>query len=234
MPAASTATPAAPRTFWSESVIAAAVDAVFAEALAQELAAVLEDDAPARPAIVLPDTDLLIAQAGIATGPCPPDLRTPSRSGHVLRAAGTFAARAAWWLLKHATFFAASALGHGLRLVWDITVNPQPSRPAPRPETLRALKAADFLEATSEHIRERGWTQHALVSARGVCMIGAERELIRAGAASRKTAAAANVHVHAVIGGVGIPWWNDRLRRTEEQVHQALLTAAERARDAAR
>ncbi|MGW4784928.1 DUF6197 family protein [Streptomyces sp. NPDC004230] len=248
MPPASIATPPAPRTFWSEAALAAAVDAVFAEALAEELAAAFRDETPTEPPaeydvrrapeIVLPDTDSLIRQAGIVFGPCPPDPRVPSRSGQAARAVGRIAARAAWVLLKYSTLFAAGVLFVSVRLVWDVLAPaksnvPQLAAAAPPPEAVRALKAADFLQATSDTIQARGWTQGNLVSQHGVCAIGAERELVRTGHASRKTAADANVYLRAVIGQRSISHWNDNLRRTEEQVHRALLTAAERARVAA-
>ncbi|MEU0390475.1 DUF6197 family protein [Streptomyces chartreusis] len=238
MPAASTATPTAPRTFWSEAALAAAVDAVFAEALAEELAAAFRDDAPAdttpaddAPAIVLPDTDTLIRQAGIATGPCPPDPRIPSRSGQMTHTASRFAARAAWVLLKYSTLFAAGVLVASVRVLWHLlTPSKAPQLEAVPPERLRALKAADFLEATSETIKARGWIQGEYSSPDGVCILGAERELVWSDVASRKTSSDANVYLRSVIGRRSIPRWNDNLHRTEEQVHRALLAAAERAR----
>lgn len=241
MPAASTATPPAPRTFWSEAALAAAVDAVFAEALAEELAAAFRDEAPADTAppddaraIVLPDTDILIREAGIATGPCPPDPRIPSRSGQLARTAGRFAARAAWVLLKYTTLFAAGVLVVSVRVLWDLlTPSTAPQLEAASPEKLRALKAADFLEATSETIKARGWIQGEEVSADGVCVIGAENTLVWSDPASRKTASDANAYLRSVIGRRSIPRWNDNLQRTEEQVHRALLVAAARARAAA-
>lgn len=241
MPAASPAAPAAPRTFWSETALAAAVDAVFAEALAEELAAAFRDEAPETapaedaPAIVLPDTDTLIREAGITTGPCPPDPRSPSRSGQVARTAGTFAVRAAWLLLKYSTLFAAGVLVVSVRVLWHLlTPSSAPQlEAAPPPEAVRALKAADFLEATSETIKTRGWIQREEVSADGVCIIGAENTLVWSDPASRKTASDANAYLRSVIGRRSIPRWNDHLHRTEEQVHRALLAAAERARTAA-
>ncbi|MBL1086803.1 hypothetical protein JK359_33400 [Streptomyces actinomycinicus] len=249
MPAHSTATLAAPRTFWSEAALAAAVDAVFAEALVEELAAAFRDEPSAEPAItddahqapviVLPDTDTLIRQAGIATGPCPPDPRIPTRSGQLARTAGRCAARAAWVLLKYSTLFAAGVLVCSIRLLWDLTfpragtTRQLETAPDPRPEAVRALRAADFLQATSETIRVRGWMQGDFVTPDGVCVIGAERELVHSGYASRKTATDANVYLRSVIGRRSIPRWNDNLQRTEEQVHRALLAAAERARTAA-
>ncbi|NUK55712.1 hypothetical protein HRW14_36880, partial [Streptomyces lunaelactis] len=121
MPASATKT--APRTFWSEAALAAAVDAAFAEALAEELAAALADTTPDRPAIVLPDTETLIRQAGIATGPCPPDPREPSNSGQLLTKASVFTLQAAWWLLKHTTLFAGALLVELIRL-WHFAATP--------------------------------------------------------------------------------------------------------------
>ncbi|MFJ2007947.1 DUF6197 family protein [Streptomyces chartreusis] len=241
MPAASTLAPEAPRTFWSETALAAAVEAVFAEVLAEELAAAFSDDTSAEPAadeaapgIVLPDTETLIREAGIVTGPCPPDPHVATRSEQLVRTVGTFAGRAAWLLLKYSTLFAAGVVIVSVRVLWDL-FGPSGAPQLESPETVRALKAADFLEATSETIRDRGWTQGTFVAPSGaVCTEGAQRELLRSGVASRRTAAAANTHLRSVIGRRSIPGWNDNHLRTEEQVHQALLTAAERARAAAR
>ncbi|MFF7764252.1 DUF6197 family protein [Streptomyces griseorubiginosus] len=241
MPAASTATPIAPRTFWSEAALAAAVDAVFAEALAEELAAAFHDDTlddtppvDEAPAIVLPPTDVLIREAGITTGPCPPDPRLPSRSGQITRTAGRFAARAAWLLLKYTTLFAAGVLVVSVRVLWSLVIpSTAPQLEVASPETLRALKAADFLEATSETIKARGWIQGEYSSPDGVCIRGAQRELAAADPASRKTVSDANTYLRSVVGTRSIPRWNDNLHRTEEQVHRALLAAAERARAAA-
>ncbi|MDQ1013151.1 hypothetical protein QFZ82_007636 [Streptomyces sp. V4I23] len=210
MPASATAT--APRTFWSEAALAAAVDAAFAEALAEELAAALADAAPARSAIVLPDTDTLIRQAGIVTGPCPPDPRTPSTTGRFLKKASIITARAAWWLLKHTTLCVGVLLVGTLRIVWHLVAERRPS-----PDW--AIAPADFLEATSEHVKTRGWTQFAMESRRGVCVLGAERDLIRSGTGTRATASQANSHLLAVTGARSVPAWNDQLTRTEAQVH---------------
>lgn len=223
MSASATAT--APRTFWSEAALAAAVDAAFAEALADELAAALADAAPARPAITLPDTDSLIRQAGIVTGPCPPDPRTPLTTGRFLKKASIMTARAAWWLLKHTTLCAGILLVGTLRTAWHLTAEPKPS-------PHRSLAPADFLQATSEHIKSRGWTQFAIESHRGVCILGAQRDLIRSGTGTCATASQANGHLLAVTGARSVPGWNDQLTRTETQVHQALLAAAARARTA--
>ncbi|MGW1958363.1 DUF6197 family protein [Streptomyces sp. NPDC001920] len=150
------------------------------------------------------------------------------------RTAGRFAARAAWMRLKYATLFAAGVLVVGVRVVWNLlTPSKAPQLEAASPETLRALKAADFLEATSETIKDRGWIQGEYSSPDGVCILGAERELAWSDAASRKTSSDANVYLRSVIGRHSIPRWNDNLHRTEEQVHRALLAAAERARAAA-
>ncbi|WP_141747254.1 DUF6197 family protein [Streptomyces agglomeratus] len=223
MPASATAT--APRTFWSEAALAAAVDAAFAEALAEELAAALADATPARPAITLPDTDTLIRQAGIVTGPCPSDPHTPSATGRFLKKASVITARAAWWLLKHTTLCAGVLLVGALRVTWHLAAERMPS-----PD--RAIAPADFLEATSEHIKTRGWTQFVMESRRGVCLLGAERDLIRSGTGTRATASEANTHLLVATGSRSLPGWNDQLTRTEAQVHQALLVAAARARAA--
>ncbi|MCX4826078.1 hypothetical protein OG883_41140 [Streptomyces sp. NBC_01142] len=229
MPASATMT--APRTFWSEAALAAAVDAAFAEALAEELAAPASD----RPAIGLPDTETLIRQAGIATGPCPRDPREPSGRGQLLKKASVFTLRAAWWLLKHTSLFAIAAPVEVIRL-WRFATPSTPAShepvPQPAPRTGRAVTPADFLQATSDHIKTRGWTQHLLKSQRGVCMLGAQRSLIRGGTCTRTTAAEANTHLLAVTGARSVPRWNDRLTRTEAQVHDALLAAAARARAA--
>lgn len=223
MPTSATAT--APQTFWSDAALASAVDAAFAEALAEELAAALADTTPARPAVVLPDTDTLIRQAGIITGPCPPDPRTPSATGHFLRKASIITARAAWWLLKHTTLCAGVLLIEALRITWHLAGERTPSLD-------RVITPADFLEATSEHIKTRGWTQFVMQSHRGVCILGAERDLIRSGTGTHTTASEANGHLLAVTGSRSVPAWNDQLTRTEAQVHQALLVAAARARAA--
>lgn len=234
MPASATA--AAPRTFWSEAALAAAVDAVFAEALAEELTAALADLTPEPPAIVLPDTETLIRQAGIITGPCPPDPPRPSAGGRLLKKTALFTVQAAWWLLKYTVLFAVAAPVEIIR-VWRYAATPTAPAapkvlPQPTPRTGRQISTADFLEATSEHIKARGWTQHVLASQHGVCAIQAERELIRSGIGSRTTAAEANRHLLAVTGARSVPLWNDGLRRTETQVHHALLAAAARARAA--
>ncbi|WP_316779624.1 DUF6197 family protein [Streptomyces sasae] len=256
MPAPSLAAPAAPRTFWSDAALAAAVDAVFAEALAEEMAAAFRESTPAehtagvgtpaqypedddvRPGIVivLPDTDILIREAGIVTGPCPPDPRVPSRSGQAARAAGRHALRAAWVLLKYTTLFTAGTLAVTVRVLWDILIPSKSSAPqieTPPPGVVRALRAADFLEATSETIKTRGWIQGDYSSSDGVCLLGAENALVWSDPGSRKTASDANAYLRSVIGRRSIPRWNDNLHRTEEQVHRALLAAAARARAAA-
>ncbi|MBT2393375.1 hypothetical protein J7E87_29140 [Streptomyces sp. ISL-1] len=234
MPASGTMT--APRTFWSQAALAAAVDAAFAEALAEELAVALADTGPARPAIVLPDTETLIRQAGIVTGPCPPDASEPSAGGQLLKKASVFTLRAAWWLLKHTTLFAIAAPVEIIRL-WHFAATPSTPasrEPAPQParRTGRAVTPADFLQATSDHIKTHGWTQHVMESQRGVCIRGAQLSLIRCGTGTRTTASAANTHLLAVTGGRSVPRWNDGLVRTEAQVHDALLAAAARARTA--
>ncbi|MFI0742395.1 hypothetical protein ACH4PU_30615 [Streptomyces sp. NPDC021100] len=219
-----------PRTFWSATALAAAVDEAFAEALAEELATALRGTTPAP--ILLPDTDTLIAQAGIALGPCPPDPRTPSRTGQLLRVGGSLAGRATWWLLKNAALLTGVLLVQTVRVVWHIAVQPpaQPPAPALLPPG-RRVAPAEFLEATSTHIQEHGWTQHFLRTEHGECILGAEKSLIRSGTGTRKTAAAANAYLLAVTGARSVSAWNDQLSRTEEQVHAALLAAAARARD---
>ncbi|WP_329583635.1 DUF6197 family protein [Streptomyces sp. NBC_01361] len=234
------ATATTPRTFWSETALAAAVDAAFAEALAEELAAVLSDAAPSKPAIALPDTDILIREAGIATGPCQPDPRRPSASGRFLKKTAHLAARAAWWLLKHTALVTGILLINTLRISWLLGAaalganKPAASTPAiPQvTETGRSITTADFLEATSDRIKSRGWTQHAFENQHGVCILGAERDLIRSGTGTQATASQANSHLRAVTGARFVPVWNDALTRTEEQVHDALLAAAARARTA--
>ncbi|MEV6654894.1 hypothetical protein [Streptomyces sp. NPDC051219] len=242
MPASATA----PQTFWSEAALAAAVDAAFAEALAEELADALADTTPAEPATALPDTDTLIRQAGIVTGPCPPDPRTPSASGRLLKKASIITARAAWWLLKYTALFAGVLLVEVVRISWHLAVLaatpasadksavPAPSAPTvPQPKgTGRSITTADFLEATSDRIKARGWSQHNYEDRRGVCILGAQRDLIRSGTGTRATASQANSHLLAVTGARFVPVWNDQLTRTEAQVHQALLVAAARARAA--
>lgn len=231
MPAS--ATTIAPRTFWSEASLAAAVDAAFAEALAAELATALTDSAPATSAIVLPDTEALIRQAGIVTGSCPPDPRTPSASGRLLKKASVITARTAWWLLKHTAIITSALLVGTLRIIWHVVINPSaPGATEQSPNTGRSISPAEFLEATSEHIMARGWTQHVMESERGVCMLGAQRDLIRSGTGTHATAREANSHLLAVTGSRSVPHWNDRLTRTQAQVHHALLAAAARARAA--
>lgn len=232
-----------PATFRSEASLAAAVDAAFAEALAQELAAVLADDepttpaAPARPAIVLPDTDTLIRQAGIVTGPCDPDPRAPSRTGLALRAGGRGAGRAAGWLL---TVAGALALRGVIAAADHLLDDPEPPTPAaeePAPLTAPAKRPApsDLLDATSAEIHRRGWNQGALETTAGaVCIHGAERALLRDGYGDRHTVRRANHHLARTlwIPPKCIPAWNDQHDRTENQIHTALLTAAARARAA--
>ncbi|MEU5108200.1 hypothetical protein AB0H07_39085 [Streptomyces sp. NPDC021354] len=229
MPATATI---APRTFWSEAALAAAVDAAFAEALANELAAALADDAPDSAGIVLPDTETLIRQAGVVTGPCPPDPRVPSpaaqRLKHTAHTGVRLAARAAWWLLRTTTLVTVTAAAGILRLSWHIIANPQ-AAPQPQPAP---ITPSGFLEATSRYIKDHGWTQHALTDHRGVCIYGAEHGLIRSGTGTRRTAHQANIHLRHVTGALTIPTFNDWLTRRESQIHAALLTAAARARAA--
>ncbi|MEU3189494.1 hypothetical protein ABZ686_02365 [Streptomyces sp. NPDC006992] len=216
--------PTLPDTFRSETALAGAVDAAFAEALAEELAAAMtapQESAPAQ--VRLPDTDVLIAQAGIATGPCPPDPKTPSRSGRAARTALRLAGRAAWWLVKGAVCVTALVLVQTVRGLRQLSA-PAPPEPAPR--------ASDFLAATSAHLTEVGWTQYRLTSPAGRCLIGAERDLIRTGTGTAEVAARANDYLRASAGCRSIPLWNDGLTRREEHIHTALYRAAARARAA--
>lgn len=237
--AAAMTTITVPRTFRSETVLAAAVDAVFADALAQELAAALADDAPVsgRP-FGLPTTDVLIAQAGIATGPCAPDPHAPSPAAQAVRngatTGGRWASRAAWWLLKTAAYATAVLTREALAIGWQLafgTALPGTARPAEL-ETGPRPTASAFLEATSDRLQAAGWTQHTLSTTTGMCVLGAERDLIRQGEGARRTAARANTHLCAVTGTWSVPRWNDALARREHQVHAALLAAAARARNA--
>jgi hypothetical protein len=233
------ATAAVPRTFRSETALAAAVDAVFADALAQELAVALADDAPGtgRP-FGLPDTGALIAQAGIATGPCPPEPRTPSPTAQAVRrgaaVGGRWAGRVAWWLIKTASYATAVLTREVLAIGWQMVFGTALPGTAGRAEIEAAPRpvASAFLEATSDRLQVAGWTQHALHTATGMCVLGAERDLIREGAGTRRAAARANAHLCAVTGAWSVPRWNDGLARREDQVHAALLAAAARARAA--
>ena len=237
-----TVQPQLPATFRSEASLAAAVDAAFAEALAQELAAVLAGEpaaptSPAQPAIVLPDTDTLIRQAGIVTGPCDPDPRAPSRTGLALRAGGRNAGRAAGWLLTTA---GALALRGAIAAADHLLDHPEP--PTPHAEEPAHLTApgedpapSDLLDAASAEIHRRGWTQGALETTAGaVCIHGAERALLHAGYGDHHTIRRANHHLARTlwIPPKCIPAWNDQHDRTENQIHTALLTAAARARAA--
>ncbi|GAA2350561.1 DUF6197 family protein [Streptomyces violaceusniger] len=222
-----------PSTFRSETALAAAVDAAFAEALAQELEAVLaEEPASPRP-FDLPDTETLIVQSGIITGPCPPDPHIPSPAAqiakHTAQTGGRLALRAAWWLLRHTTLLTTAAVVGILRLGWHIIANPKTPQALPQSAP---VTPSEFLEATSRHITEHGWTQHVLEDDRGVCVLGAERALIRSGTGTRRTARQANTHIRQITGALTIPAWNDRLARREDQIHAALLAAAARARAA--
>jgi hypothetical protein len=242
----SIAAPAVPVTFWSESALAAAVDAAFADALARELADVLADAAPADPApsrpFGLPDTEVLIAQAGIATGPAPRDPRVPFpaalRTRHALAAGGKLAGRAAWLLLKATAYVTALVAREVLVTSWQLLFGNvgQEQReqllPAPAP-TGRKIRPSDFLVATSGEIERRGWTQRVLEDTHGrVCVIGAERALIGTGTGTWRTARTANQHFRHVTGARSVPLWNDSLRRREDQIHAALLAAAAHARSA--
>lgn len=220
-----------PSTFWSQAMLAAAVDAVFADALAEELTLALPDAAPDRPAIVLPDLGTLLAQAGIVTGPAAPDLRAPSRTGRLAAAGGRLAARAAWWLLKAAAFATAVLLRYVIVTSWRLLAGTGPAPEPARPRNQQLLPS-EFLTATGEHLAERGWTQFTLSSRRGVCLLGAERALLAAGAGTADTAQRANAHLLQVTGARSVPRWNDRLTRQESHVHAALLKAAARARAA--
>lgn len=218
-----------PNTFLSEAAVGAAVDEAFADALAQELAAVF---APARQPIVLPDVDTLIAQAGIVTGPCPPDARNSSLTARAAKTGARLAGRATWWLIKGAVYVTAVVVRELATAVWHLLTAP-PARP--QLEEAHAQQPplpSDFLEATSDEITRSGWTQFQLQSSRGVCVIGAERALLRASAATQDTAKRANDHLLAVTGARSLPTWNDRLTRSQDQIHAALLAAAARARAA--
>jgi hypothetical protein len=250
------ARPAAPATFWSETALAAAVDAAFADALAQELADVLTDAAPTEAAAAaaagdadvvvrpfgLPTTDALIAQAGIATGPAPRDPRTPSpavlRTRRAAAAGGKVAGRAAWLLLKTAAYVTALIAREVLVMAWQLAFgidgqdHGEQLLPAPKPSG-RAITPADFLTETSREIERRGWTQHVLEDGHGrVCILGAESALIRSGTGTHRTAHTANQHFRHVTGARSVPGYNDALRRREDQIHAALLAAAARARSA--
>ncbi|MCZ4102654.1 hypothetical protein QMK19_36295 [Streptomyces sp. H10-C2] len=228
-----TTTTTLPTTFWSQAALAAAVDAVFADALAAELAPTLTD-APVRPAVVLPTLDILLAQAGIVTGPSAPDPRTPSRTAHLAKAGGRLAGRAAWWLLKAAVYATAVILREIIVTSWhlffgtDRTRQASPARPAGR-----AMLPSDFLTATSQHITAAGWTRFTRQAPGGaVCVLGAERVLLRTGSGTPDTAARANAHLLQVTGARTVPGFNDGLTRRESQIHAALLNAAARARAA--
>ncbi|MCM2424279.1 hypothetical protein [Streptomyces sp. RKAG293] len=221
-----------PSTFRSQSALAAAVDAVFVEALAEELTLALADAAPDRPAIVLPDLDTLLAQAGIVTGPSAPDPRAPSRTSHLAAAGGHLAARAAWWLLKASVYATAVILRYVLVTSWRLLFGTGPTPTPAQPRGREQLLPSEFLTATSAHIAERGWTQFTLASRRGVCLLGAEQALLQDGIGNRHTAERANSHLLQVTGARSVPRWNDRLTRQETQVHAALLNAAARARAA--
>ncbi|THA28259.1 hypothetical protein E4198_00145 [Streptomyces sp. RKND-216] len=234
-----TLAPAVPRTFRSEKALATAVDAVFADALAQELADALADDAPGtgRP-FGLPTTGVLIAQAGIATGPAAPDPRSPSPAVQAVRrgaaVGGRWAGRAAWWLLKTAACATAVLTREALAIGWQMvfgTALPGTARPAEL-EAVPRPTASAFLKATSDRLQVAGWSQHALHTATGSCVLGAERDLIADGAGTRRTATRANGHLCAVTGAWSVSAWNDALARREDQVHAALLAAAARARAA--
>ncbi|MFI9588263.1 hypothetical protein ACIHCQ_42260 [Streptomyces sp. NPDC052236] len=232
-----------PSTFRSEAALAAAVDAAFAEALVQELAAALAEEAPARRPFNLPDTDTLVAQAGIVTGPCPPDPHAPSPIAQFTKqaatAGGRLAGRAAWWLLKATAYATAVVLREVIVLTWQLVFGtssspvPQLEQAPPTRPTGRAILASSFLEATSEEIGHRGWTQRRLENSLGqVCVRGAELSLIRSGTGTHNTARRANHHLLQVTGARSVPRWNDRLTRQEAQIHTALLAAAARARAA--
>jgi hypothetical protein len=240
------APPPVPATFRSQAALAAAVDAAFADALVQELAGVLADAAPTAPAPTrpfgLPETEVLIAQAGIATGPAPRDPYVPSpaalRTRHALAVVGKFAGRAAWVLLKATAYVTALVAREALVTTWQLLFGGvgQEQReqllPAPAP-TGRAIRPSDFLTATSGEIKRRGWTQHTAEDMHGrVCVFGAEQALISAGTGTRRTARTANQHFRHVTGARSVPGYNDGLRRREDQIHAALLTAAARSRSA--
>lgn len=228
-----------PATFMSQAALAAAVDAAFADALALELADVLATAAPpagpARP-FDLPDTDTLIAQSGIATGPAPRDPHIPSpaalQTRHALAVGGKFAGRAAWLLLKATAYVTAIVAREVLVTTWQllfgVTSEQQREQLQPAP-----VRSSDFLLATSEQIERRGWTQHRMQDRYGqVCVLGAEQVLLRAGVGTPATGRRANHHFRKATGARSVPGWNDAWSRRQDHVHAALLAAAARARAA--
>jgi hypothetical protein len=218
----------------AELALAAAIDAVFRDAIALDVAAGIAN--PTRQPIQLPDIDTLIYQAGIATGPCLPDPRTPSPAARHAKAGASLVGRATWWLIKGGIYVTAVVVRELTSVVLELLVGkptPQPElEPAPAQQPPRPVRPSDFLLKTSDHLRDRGWTQFRLESSRGLCVIGAERSLIGDGVGSHEIAQRANTHLLAVVRGWSVPSWNDRLSRREDQVHEALRAAAARARAA--
>ncbi|ONK09279.1 hypothetical protein [Streptomyces sp. MP131-18] len=222
-----------------DAELAAAIDAVFSDALAADVAAGIADrpllSAPAsrtaHPLVTLPTNDL-VDQVGIAAGPCPPDPRTPSPTIQYAKAGTRVAGRVTWWLVKGSIYVTAIVVRELTSAVWELITN----KPAPQPQLesapVQPMRPSDFLLKTSEHLRDRGWTQFRLEDSRGLCVIGAERSLIGDGVGSREIAERANEHLLAVVRGWSVPSWNDRLSRREDQVHEALRAAAGRARAA--
>ncbi|MEU2874432.1 hypothetical protein ABZ769_35445 [Streptomyces olivoreticuli] len=211
---------AMPATFQSEQALREAVDTVFADALAYALT-----PAPARrPGIDLPTVDELIAQAGIVTGP-PPATAPAFRS--VITPAATTAARwsgrAAWWLLTTTAYGTALLLRGVLTTAWHLLTGPRNGQP---------VRASEFLDATSDHITTRGWTRFALESEHGVCVIGAQRQLMRSGLGTSQDADRAAAYLRQATGARNIPRWNDRITHTDTAIHAGLREAAALARAA--
>ena len=207
---------AVPDTFRSCAALADAIDAVFADVLAQELADHV------RPPIVLPTVDTLIAQARIVTGPAPVD----TRLAPAVRAAGTagrWTARAAWWLLGVTATGTVALLRGALVTAWRLAVG---TRTAPA----ATVRTSDFLTATSDYIAQRGWRQFGLESDRGVCVLGAQRNLLRTGIGTRDTARQATAYLLQATGARTVPGWNDKLTRQQTQIHTGLRDAAALAR----
>lgn len=222
-----------------DAELAAAIDAVFADALAADVAAGIADRTPlqapalrtAHPLVTLP-TDELVDQAGIATGPCPPDPHIPSPTIQYAKAGIRVAGRVTWWLVKGSVYVTAVIVRELTSVVWELITNKPAPQPELEPAPVQPMRPSDFLLKTSEHLRDRGWTQFRLEDSRGLCVIGAERSLISSGVGSREIAQRANDHLLAVVRSWTVPTWNDRLTRNEDQIHEALRAAAARARAA--
>lgn len=217
-----------PDTFRSEQALAEAVDEAFAEALAEELATAFtepEETQKAAP-IALPETAELIAQAGITTGPCPPDPRTPSRNGRLAKTGLRLACGAAWWLVKGSVYVTALLLLQAVRTAWHLTAPAAPEAAQPEP------RASEFLTATSDEIHRLGWTQDRYQDDRGVCVLGAQNALLRRGVGTPAVADRSCDYLLAAVHRRSVPAWNDGLARRESDIHTALLHAAARARAA--